>query len=436
MTIAAESFLQGSPYFIPGASLLMTTPTGFGDSSLRPARQDVLTKSDLYSAQAKNVSIAAAHASKWARLGLSECQTIYMDGLCNEPNSPWYDAHSVRHGRVDIRRQPYLPDRLHRSPELTGNLEGKTKNAMGTSGNTGLARDIEQFEQFAILGIWEYLVVCVSAVWILRFEEPLVTLGDAIAAFISDTDDPLFSGYPTQDFVRRNVNRLSARNEAYQSLETGIWTQKKHRRADAVPAAFWIWSCGFWGITVVLIIIFLVLQTVQLISIPAYYQIGDGYTTDNFGLPEGVTVVLYVSFIPVAIQLVACFAMIFFLLRISRLQLPGYMPMVGSNSLAISAACRISPLSKALRGSTTEEESLEIELKECTPRSTEDLEVGETADVAGEIVLCPLKWGEVKMPEDWYLQDNGLDAAGQVGHLGFGTVEDDPQPPTNGRRYK
>ncbi|KAF6832925.1 hypothetical protein CPLU01_05874 [Colletotrichum plurivorum] len=115
------------------------------------------------------------------------------------------------------------------------------------------------------------------------------------------------------------------------------------------------------------------------------------------------------------------------------------MPLVGSNSLAILAACRVSPLSKAPRGLASKDGDPDTELEELTLRpepAAEDPEGGEKAVARDDIVLYPLKWGEVKMPEDGYLQDDGLEEAGGVGHLGFGTVEDDPQPPTNGCRYR
>lgn len=169
----------------------------------------------------------------------------------------------------------------------------------------------------------------------------------------------------------------------------------------------------------------------------AYYQSEEmSYNTDTLSLPKDATVVVCVSYLPVVIQLGLCLAMMLFLRELARRKLQGYMPLVGSNSLAISAACRVSPLSRIPGATTSDNGSSDIELEDLSSQSAEDPEGGRAADTEHDIALFPLKWGEVKMPEEWYLQNDEPQETGQVGHLGFGTAQDDPQPPTNGRRYR
>ncbi|KAF6802925.1 hypothetical protein CSOJ01_11250 [Colletotrichum sojae] len=356
LTIAAESFLQGGSYVLPGAALLMDTPIGFGNSSLRPTRKDILSDKYRYSTQAKNVSATATYAADWSRLDASNAS-----GITLRPNLPFEISYCLAEQRE-------------------------------TTCSVALSRLLLLV---VALSVFSKLIISASVVWAMSSEEPLVTLGDAIAAFVCERGDPLFSGYPTDDFVRRNGKHVSSGMKTYQSIGAGVWKKHKHRRADAIPKDSWVRNSWFWVLIAVLVAVFIAFQVN---SRAAFILLLTGYPAER--------------------------------------ELPGYMPLVGSNSLAVSAACKVSPLSRAPRRSTTEDETEDIELEERTPRSTEDPEIGQTADAADDIVFYPLKWGEVKMPEDWYLQDDGAEEAIQVRHLGFGTLEDDPQPPTNGRRYR
>ncbi|KAF6785962.1 hypothetical protein CSOJ01_15499 [Colletotrichum sojae] len=575
LTIAAESFLQGGSYVLPGAALLVATPRGFGNGALRPTRQDILTKNAVYSAQLQNVSATAIQASKWSLLDASECQRIYKGNLCtglqeyrnvvmvaegdgwkrsetwdlsadgerlwdsttsaSELNSLWYDAQCTMTGelfdntpicqtdcagvlRSSESMQPevsvtrpyilrvqewhetstYSNSSPHSTHRIISNKPFEISHCLAEKRETTCSVALSRPLLLAVvLSVFSKLVISVSVVWIMGADEPLVTLGDAVASFIRDQDEPLIPGYPTDAFVRQNAKHICSGIETYHSPEREIWRQRKQRRANAVPTSSWVRNCWFWIITVVPIATLLALQVnnslllylemsrewdqfstafcslrvtqpnislmtftsiihwllssslYTVVSKGSYYQIrsyyqtrdyyrpqGGSYSTDTFSLPEDATVTLCVSYLPILIQLVLCITMVLFLQELSKRELPGYMPLVGSNSLAISAACRVSPLSKAPRRSTTEEETQDIELEECTPRSTGDPEVGGTADYQQDVVLYPLKWGEVKMPEDWYLQADAPEETDRVGHLGFGTVEDDPQPPTNGRRYR
>ncbi|KAF6843762.1 hypothetical protein CMUS01_01772 [Colletotrichum musicola] len=116
---------------------------------------------------------------------------------------------------------------------------------------------------------------------------------------------------------------------------------------------------------------------------------------------------------------------------------PGYMSAVGSNSLAISAACRASPLAKAYPSLDDPRLDQDTELEDLVPPPNDAAGAGEGPERACEkMVFCRLKWGEVEMPEGWCQQEGDDPSSGQVGHLSFGTVFDDPRPPTQGRWYQ
>ncbi|KAF6800357.1 hypothetical protein CMUS01_15544 [Colletotrichum musicola] len=129
--------------------------------------------------------------------------------------------------------------------------------------------------------------------------------------------------------------------------------------------------------------------------------------------------------------------MILWPILLSRKVLPGYMPIVGSNSLAISAACRVSPLAQVPRSDgdeigedtkqtahkqvdhipTDDTTRRDNELEELVPPAETSPEVEEGCSGVGDIALHPLKWGEVEMPEDWYTREG--EDSDNVGHLSF-----------------
>lgn len=194
------------------------------------------------------------------------------------------------------------------------------------------------------------------------------------------------------------------------------------------------------------------------IGVLAYYLSYSGtqgtYARDDTSLPANAAVAIGTASLPVLILTILGAIMILWPILLSRKVLPGYMPIVGSNSLAISAACRVSPLAQVPRSEgheigedakqpahkhvdripTDDSTRRDNELEELVPPAETSPEVEEGCGGAGDIALHPLKWGEVKMPEDWYTQE-GQDLD-NVGHLSFGTVLDDPQPPVNGRWYR
>ncbi|KAK2777504.1 hypothetical protein CKAH01_12052 [Colletotrichum kahawae] len=164
---------------------------------------------------------------------------------------------------------------------------------------------------------------------------------------------------------------------------------------------------------------------------------GYKYMEDPISLGEGVMVSIGTASSPVLAVAILGSIMVLIPIALSRKTLPGYMPIVGPNSLAMSAACRVSPLAKVLTSFSNTSDEQDTELSELVPSSGEEPEDEESSEsVYEKMVLCRLKWGEVEMPVDWYQEVEDDQRLGRVGHLSFGTIFDDPKPPTEGRWYK
>ncbi|KAF6837259.1 hypothetical protein CPLU01_03123 [Colletotrichum plurivorum] len=165
------------------------------------------------------------------------------------------------------------------------------------------------------------------------------------------------------------------------------------------------------------------------VSQGSYYPVGgENFQTDSINLPEGAAVSIATASLPTLILAILGPIMITIPIVLSRKTNPGYMPAVGSNSLAISAACRVSSIAKAYPSVDHPRVDQDTELEDLVPPSDDAAGAGENTEKACEkMVFCRLKWGEVEMPEGW---------CQQVGHLSFGTVFDDPRPPTEGRWYQ
>ncbi|KAL0939943.1 uncharacterized protein CTRU02_206553 [Colletotrichum truncatum] len=178
-----------------------------------------------------------------------------------------------------------------------------------------------------------------------------------------------------------------------------------------------------------------------------YFRIGSGtdnpdepggYKADTISLPPDAVVGLGTSSLPVLMLIILGSIMMAGPIILSLKRLPGYMPVVGSNSLAMAAACRVSPLSKVPTTEYKGGSGEDTELEELVVGSKQSLQTSgdRFACESGEMAYHPLKWGEVEMPQDWY---DRVAIDGQtnerVGHLSFGTVLDDPKPPVEGRFY-
>lgn len=136
------------------------------------------------------------------------------------------------------------------------------------------------------------------------------------------------------------------------------------------------------------------------------------------------------------------------------LTLPSNTVVVGSNSLAIAAACQVSPLVGQNQSqnqprishqeSMVDQQDDEMELHhlmEPSPsllarddqasESRNDEEVWK--DKLLRVSQSKIKWGVVKMPSSWEEQFNRRDIA--VEHISFGLPEDDVQQPIVGHWY-
>jgi len=143
-------------------------------------------------------------------------------------------------------------------------------------------------------------------------------------------------------------------------------------------------------------------------------------------------------------------AMVLILLGLAFRRLPGYMPIVGTFSVLISAACHVSPLVKVHpllymaesdepKPSSGERGNIEEGDREQPERGDEEegspVEPG--ADLRVKATQSLLRWGVVEMPPEWLATHQFHDGAQvvEVQHLSFGTGLDGVQDPVDGRFY-
>lgn len=136
------------------------------------------------------------------------------------------------------------------------------------------------------------------------------------------------------------------------------------------------------------------------------------------------------------------------------LALPSNTVVVGSNSLAIAAACQVSPLvgqnqshPEAPRQKDTcdpQGNGTSIELHRLMTPSPRDFtrddqtsefyqDDEEQKSLLARVSQSKIRWGVVKMPSSWEEQFDRRDIA--VGHVSFGLPEDDVQQPITGHWY-
>lgn len=133
----------------------------------------------------------------------------------------------------------------------------------------------------------------------------------------------------------------------------------------------------------------------------------------------------------------------------------GHMPLVGTDSRAISAACHISPLSKSddetdgLVGCPDESGGSEVELNGLGPvvenQRLMDSESksrceSEAAVVRTGVSRSLLKWGIVRMPQEWHnapddLEEDVVPPGAELVHMSFGTRLDNVEVPKEGQLY-
>ncbi|KAF6807971.1 hypothetical protein CSOJ01_07821 [Colletotrichum sojae] len=165
-----------------------------------------------------------------------------------------------------------------------------------------------------------------------------------------------------------------------------------------------------------------------------------GYLTDTITLPDDATVSIGTSSLPVLILTILAATMTLIPIAMARVKLPGYMPVVGSNSQAMLAASRPSSVAKIPEIPDLKSDNAGgIELEQLIPASKKSSEEARSLFAPKNMAFCLLKWGEVEMPEDWYRRfdeaSDGHHPGLRVRHLSFGTILDDPKPPTEGYLY-
>lgn len=173
-------------------------------------------------------------------------------------------------------------------------------------------------------------------------------------------------------------------------------------------------------------------------------QIYLSYSDPN--LPEGSTV--SVGYSVIALVILACGLLAGFTLPLiwSRKRLPGVGNSVGCNSFAISAPCHVSPLSipaPESHGSPKRRSRIDLGNDEALDDNETEMALilpaeGHSTHRDGEVRLekiaqSRLKWGVVEMPPDWSSQYS--EAHEQVGHISFGTNEDQVEEPAHDHWY-
>lgn len=137
-----------------------------------------------------------------------------------------------------------------------------------------------------------------------------------------------------------------------------------------------------------------------------------------------------------------------------NLALPPNTVVVGSNSLAMAAACQVSPLvgqnrshpevSRQQDTYDPQGDGTSIELPRlmapslrnftCDDQTSESYQDDEEQkSLLARVSQSKIRWGVVKMPSSWEEQFDRRDIA--VGHVSFGLPEDDVQQPITGHWY-
>ncbi|KAF6808856.1 hypothetical protein CPLU01_15603 [Colletotrichum plurivorum] len=358
-TIASGSFVEGGSYFLPGASLVTNElfietnrkyGHGFGNESLLPTFDDLLNRN--YSAYALNISNAAVNAPSWERLGAPACWRVFEERSCtglkdhrnvplvppDELNSLWYSAQCDMTGIINASGSP---DCFHTCNNLFSMRERKYSTS--TTKPWDIA-DHWNASLYAAPGDGSKLGFLLDSFGL-----------DIDYCLVEPRELPYKFGIPSMAF--------------------SILTH-------------WLLSNALFVI----------------ISRGSYYKIGHGeedYTNDPTSLPEDAVITLSASPAASLAFLVVGVVSLLLPVAMSAQKLPGQMPVVGSNSLAIAAACRVSPLAKTYGDFDREHEMQTAEAGE--PNLVPDEDAGmERPDITQDIALYRLKWGEVRMPDYWY----------------------------------
>lgn len=190
--------------------------------------------------------------------------------------------------------------------------------------------------------------------------------------------------------------------------------------------------------------------------------------------PEGTDLNVRFSSATLILVVSLLVAMTVVLVGLSFRKLPGYMPIVGTNSRRIAAACHVSPLSEPDEKPQESDEEppitpaganltdSEIPLMDMRTNTsvTSRHEEGDGGDEEEYHGLDPetarltkisrglLSWGIVRMPDEWYTSlsdtvpesDRGagsdlISPGYKLEHMSFGTPSDNVKPPKDGAWY-
>jgi hypothetical protein len=194
------------------------------------------------------------------------------------------------------------------------------------------------------------------------------------------------------------------------------------------------------------------------------------YTATNTTLPSGAGSGLsddayvgvgFSTIALLAVFVIACVLAVIPLVLCSR-TMKGAMVLGGHNSMVISAACHVEPVSGTRPPSSlsmrepkpstfgdheqpaprdVEPDSFEMQNlleSNSTPKNIgsdlgEEIKSGDRKHALTRISQSLIRWGVVKMPASFYQQYADVDEF--MGHLGFGTQEHDVEEPVDGHWY-
>lgn len=187
-------------------------------------------------------------------------------------------------------------------------------------------------------------------------------------------------------------------------------------------------------------------RPVELTPSPGYYSIPYYYSiTQDSSLPDDTFVIIGYSVWALLGLLVFCCVLICVPVFLSIAKLPGDTVNVGSNSIAISAACHVSQVympEEDRPGIQTHSEACggdELEMSQINPDGSiaplcTQYSAGEMTkeDWLRKISQSRIRWGVIRMPPGFYQE---YDCTEPYEHLGFGVEGEEISPPQHGKLY-
>ncbi|KAI1370773.1 hypothetical protein F4677DRAFT_457612 [Hypoxylon crocopeplum] len=284
LTIATEDFLNGAPYYAPGAGLVqagfdfwsyvgLLTESRRMDELVPPpndytygafgAPNNLTEYADKSSDAVKNISIAAsATASRWQRLETHDCKQEYIgcSGLkyyrsvvlvVDKPGG-WIrdDMWHLKDNQTEFWAKyvpPDQPNHLQTGSILTSGLQPGTFNM---SVQYCLVEPLDRVCHIAVspallLAVTLCVIfktctaIVVTVVLSRRNQAPLVTLGDAMESFIERLD-PVTAGMST--IGQAEIRRAMRHDKALLLPGPRQWQPLRKRRLVVIPISVWATS--------------------------------------------------------------------------------------------------------------------------------------------------------------------------------------------------